>query len=87
MHGFGAVVVPGGEAPYHERWEARVFALLQLVDLEGLGARPGDRATIEEMDPVDYLAASYERSMSAGYGASSSACWARGRSPPARSST
>jgi nitrile hydratase subunit beta len=59
MHGFGAVVVPGGEAPYHERWEARVFALLQLVDLEGLGARPGDRATIEEMDPVDYLAASY----------------------------
>jgi nitrile hydratase beta subunit len=59
MHGFGAVVAPGGEAPYHERWEARVFALLQLVDLEGLGARPGDRATIEEMDPIDYLAASY----------------------------
>src|SRR4029453_12358627 len=59
MHGFGAVVAPGGEAPYHERWEARVFALVQLVDLEGLEAGPGNRATIEEMDPVDYLAASY----------------------------
>ena len=59
MHGFGAVVAPGGEAPYHERWEARVFALHLLVELEGLGARPGGRATREEMDPVDYLAASY----------------------------
>ena len=59
MHGFGAVVAPGGEAPYHERWAARVFALHMLVELERLGARPGGRATREEMDPVDYLAASY----------------------------
>ena len=59
MHGFGAVVVPGDEAPYHERWEARVFALHMLVELEHLGARPGGRAIREEMDPVDYLAASY----------------------------
>jgi nitrile hydratase len=59
MHGFGAVVAPGGEAPYHERWEARVFALHLLVELERLGARPGGRATREQMDPVDYLAASY----------------------------
>jgi nitrile hydratase beta subunit len=59
MHGFGAVVVPGGEAPYHERWEPRVFALYLLVEMEGLEAGPGARATREEMDPVDYLAASY----------------------------
>ena len=59
MHGFGPVVVPGGEAPYHERWEGRVFALHLLVKLERLGARPGGRATREEMDPADYLAASY----------------------------
>jgi nitrile hydratase subunit beta len=59
MHGFGAVVTPGGEAPYHEPWEARVFALHLLMRLEHLGARPGGRATREEMDPVDYLAASY----------------------------
>jgi hypothetical protein len=38
MHGFGAVVAPGGEAPYHERWEARVFALHLLVEPERLGA-------------------------------------------------
>jgi hypothetical protein len=38
MHGFGAVVAPSGEAPYHERWEARVFALHLLVDPERLGA-------------------------------------------------
>ena len=59
MHGFGAVVAPGGEAPYHERWEPRVFALHLLVEMERLGARPGGRATREQMDPVDYLAASY----------------------------
>jgi hypothetical protein len=38
MHGFGAVVAPAGEAPYHERWEARVFALHLLVEPERLGA-------------------------------------------------
>ena len=59
MHGFGAVVVPGGEAPYQERWEVHVFALHLLVEMERLGARPGGRATREQMDPVDYLAASY----------------------------
>lgn len=59
MHGFGPVVEPGGELPYHERWEPRVFAIQMLVGLEGLGAGPGGRATREEMDPADYLAASY----------------------------
>src|SRR4051812_37546033 len=50
MHGFGAVVRPGDELPYHERWEPRVFALQTLVSAEGLGAGPGGRATREEMD-------------------------------------
>ena len=59
MHGFGAVVEPGGEVPYSERWEARVFALHVLASVERLGGRPGGRATREQMDPVDYLAASY----------------------------
>ena len=59
MHGFGAVVRPGDELPYHERWEPRVFALQTLVSVEGLGAGPGGRATREEMDPAHYLAASY----------------------------
>ena len=59
MHGFGRVVSPGGELPYHEPWEPRIFAIQMLVGLEGLGAGPGGRTVREEMDPADYLAASY----------------------------
>jgi nitrile hydratase len=59
MHGFGQVVEPGSELPYHEPWEPRVFAIQMLVGVEGLGAGPGGRAVREEMDPAQYLAASY----------------------------
>ena len=59
MHGFGRVVNPGDELAYHERWEARVFAIQMLVGQERLGAGPGGRAVREEMDPARYLAASY----------------------------
>jgi hypothetical protein len=43
MHGFGAVVEPGGEAPYHQRWEPRVMALhiLLAVPLTGRRERRG----------------------------------------------
>ena len=59
MHGFGAVVQPGGDLPYHELWEPRAFAIQMLVNLEGLGAGPGGRPVREEMEPAHYLAASY----------------------------
>jgi nitrile hydratase beta subunit len=59
MHGFGPVVESGAELAYHERWEPRVFAIQMLVGLEGLGAGPGGRPVREEMDPAQYLAASY----------------------------
>jgi nitrile hydratase subunit beta len=59
MHGFGPVPEPGGEQAYHERWEPRVFAIQTIVGLEGLGAGPGGRPVREEMNPADYLAASY----------------------------
>ena len=58
MHGFGPVVVPGGEAPYHERWEPRVFAISTLVGFEKLG-KGGGRPLREEMPPEEYLRASY----------------------------
>jgi nitrile hydratase subunit beta len=58
MHGFGDVVVPGGEEPYRERWEPRVFAMSTLVGIEGLGEGSG-RAIREEMAPEEYLRASY----------------------------
>jgi nitrile hydratase len=59
MHGFGSVLEPGGELAYHERWEPRVFAIHLLIGAEALGAGPGGRAVREEMDPAQYLAASY----------------------------
>jgi nitrile hydratase beta subunit len=58
MDGFGPVVVPGCEEPYHERWEPRVFAISGLVGIEGLGSGSG-RAIREEMPPAEYLRASY----------------------------
>jgi nitrile hydratase len=58
MHGFGAVVTPGSDAVSHEDWELRVFALSTLVGTERLGAGSG-RAIREEMDPAEYLRASY----------------------------
>lgn len=59
MQQFGPVVGPGGDVPYHEAWEPRIFALHLLTGFEGLGAGPGGRQTREEMDPASYLAASY----------------------------
>jgi nitrile hydratase subunit beta len=59
MHGFGPVVAHGGELVFHEPWEPRVFGLHIAADFAGLGARPGGRATREEMPPAEYLAASY----------------------------
>lgn len=58
MHGFGAAVWPGSEAPYHEQWERLVFALWAVTTAEGLGSGSG-RALREEMKPEDYLRASY----------------------------
>jgi nitrile hydratase subunit beta len=58
MHGFGPVVTPGSERPYDERWEARVFAISELVGIERLGVGSG-RAIREEMAPEEYLRASY----------------------------
>jgi nitrile hydratase beta subunit len=58
MHGFGPVVVPGSDAPYHERWELRVFATWAVTAAEGLGLGSG-RIAREEMSPGSYLRASY----------------------------
>ncbi len=58
MHGFGPVVVPGSEAPYHERWEPRVFAMWAVTGAEGLTSGSG-RVLRERMPPEEYLRASY----------------------------
>ena len=59
MHGFGPVVVEGGDEVFHEEWEARVFALYQLSNMRDLVGGPGGRAVRESMDPAHYLEASY----------------------------
>jgi nitrile hydratase len=63
MHGFGRVLEPDADQDldqaYHAAWEPRIFALHLLIGFEGLGAGPSGRPVREEMDPADYLAASY----------------------------
>jgi nitrile hydratase subunit beta len=58
MHGFGAVVTAGSERAYDEAWEARVFAISELIGTQRLGAGSG-RALREQMPPGEYLRASY----------------------------
>jgi nitrile hydratase len=58
MHGFGAVLVPGSELPYRERWEPRVFALYAITAVDDLAAGSG-RKLRETMPPDEYLRASY----------------------------
>jgi nitrile hydratase len=60
MSGFGAVETERDEPTFHQRWEARAFAL------NGLGTRVLQaynvheyRHAVERMDPAHYLAASY----------------------------
>jgi len=59
MHGFGPVVVEGGDEVFHEAWEPRVFALSHLSNVCGLVGGPGGRAAGESMDAAHYLEASY----------------------------
>jgi nitrile hydratase subunit beta len=59
MHGFGPVVVEGGDEIFHEEWEPRVFALDLLGNVRPLFGELGGRAAAESMDPAHYLEASY----------------------------
>lgn len=57
MHGFGSVPIEADEPLFHERWEARVWAMYPAI----LKATTIDRfrCTIEQMPPADYLTSSY----------------------------
>jgi len=60
MSGFGPVEVERGEPVFHERWEARIFAL-NALGIAVLRAYNTDeyRHAIERMEPSHYLTASY----------------------------
>jgi nitrile hydratase beta subunit len=60
MSGFGAVEIEPNEPVFHERWEARAFALnmlgIRLIEAYNVHEY---RHAVERMDPAHYLAASY----------------------------
>jgi nitrile hydratase len=56
MHGFGKVEVEADEPVFHERWQARVFGMIQSL---GGGNIDAGRFSIERLDPVSYLRNGY----------------------------
>lgn len=59
MHGFGPVVAEASEPPFHEVWEGRVLAMQRAMGYIGLWTIDGGRASLENLPPLRYLAASY----------------------------
>jgi nitrile hydratase subunit beta len=59
MHGFGPVEAEPQEPVFHAEWEARVYALQRAMGATGLWTIDGGRASLENLLPLEYLAASY----------------------------
>src|SRR5436190_2948351 len=59
MHGFGPVVPEPDEPVFHADWEKRVYALQRAMGATGLWTIDGGRASLENLPPLAYLAASY----------------------------
>jgi nitrile hydratase beta subunit len=59
-HGFGSIVCERDEPVFHERWEAKVFAIMLAAGRAG-AYRNADqfRHAIERIDPVAYLTHGY----------------------------
>jgi nitrile hydratase beta subunit len=60
MHGFGPIVREQDEPVFHADWERRVFALSNLVLVQGLiGSLDSFRHAMERMGNASYLSTSY----------------------------
>jgi nitrile hydratase beta subunit len=59
MHGLGPVEVEVNEPVFHEDWEARTFAVMNLAGATGLYNVDELRHAIERMGPVEYLNTPY----------------------------
>ena len=59
MHGFGPVEAEPNEPLFHAPWEARVRAMQRAMGAAGLWTIDGGRASLEDLPPLAYLAASY----------------------------
>lgn len=59
LHGFGPVEIEKDEPVFHSRWEARVFAMTQVLDTRGIYNLDEHRHEIELMDTPSYLLDGY----------------------------
>jgi nitrile hydratase beta subunit len=59
MDGFGPVKPEPNEPPFHEKWEGRVLAMQRAVGYLGLWTIDQSRASLEAMNPIEYLSVSY----------------------------
>jgi nitrile hydratase subunit beta len=59
IHGFGPIEAEAEEPVFHADWEARVYALQRAMGATGLWTIDGGRASLENLPPIEYLAASY----------------------------
>ena len=59
MHGLGPVEREANEPAFHEPWEARTFAIMNLAGAAGMFNVDEVRHAIERMGPVDYLNTPY----------------------------
>ncbi len=68
MRGFGPVRhEPETEEPvFHEKWEGRVFGIVELIGLLGQWSIDKSRYSREQLPPADYLANSYYEKWYAG---------------------
>ena len=59
MDGFGPVSPEPNEPPFHAAWEGRVLAMQRAMSFTGAWIIDQSRASIEAMDPIEYLSFSY----------------------------
>jgi len=66
MHGMGPIAPEPNEPVFHERWEARVYALNRAVGMLGKWNIDAGRHSCERIPPADYLRMSYYEKWLAG---------------------
>jgi nitrile hydratase beta subunit len=66
MHGMGPIAPEPNEPVFHERWEARVYALNRAIGMLGKWNIDAGRHSRERIPPADYLRMSYYEKWLAG---------------------
>jgi nitrile hydratase beta subunit len=66
MDGFGPVIEEVDEPAFHAPWEGRVYGINRVMGYAGAWVIDESRASIEALDPVDYLRFSYYKKWFAG---------------------